>query len=136
MFVLDASIALAWCFRDEGGEATDRVLDRLDREEAVVPAIWPFEVANGLRTAERRGRLDAADTLRVRELLLALPVSVEPASLADAMGETADLARHLDLTVYDAAYVALAARRGIPLATADDRLRRAAIEIGVDVLGW
>jgi predicted nucleic acid-binding protein len=136
VFVLDASIALAWCFEDEGTEAVDRVLDRLDREEAVVPAIWPLEVANGLRTAERRGRIDKADTFRVRELLLALPVLVEPVSLGDALGDIADLARSLDLTAYDAAYVALAARRGIPLATADDRLHRAAAQAGVDVLGW
>ncbi len=135
MFVLDASIALAWCFRDEATEAADRVLDRLEHEGAVVPSIWPLEVANGLRTAERRGRLHPADTQRLRELLLALPVAVEPVPLGVALGEVADLARLLDLTAYDAAYVALAARLGIPLGTADERLSRAAAQAGVEVLG-
>jgi predicted nucleic acid-binding protein len=134
VFVLDASIALAWCFRDEADEAADRILDRLEGEDAVVPSIWPLEVANGLRTAERHGRLEPADTRHHREVLMALPVAVEPVGLGEALGDIADLARLLDLTAYDAAYVALAARRGIPLATADERLRRASAQAGVDVL--
>jgi predicted nucleic acid-binding protein len=134
VFVLDASIALAWCFRDEATDAADRVLDRLAGDAAVVPSIWPLEVANGLRTAERRGRLDPADTHRLREVLLSLPIAVEPSPLGDALGEVIDLARLLDLTAYDAAYIALAARRGIPLATADERLRRATAQAGVELL--
>jgi predicted nucleic acid-binding protein len=135
VIVVDASVALAWCFEDESSAGTDAALDRLADEGAVVPAIWPFEVANALRTAERRGRLDLADTARLRGLLEALPIEVEPIDLPTAVGDLVDLARTLDLTAYDAAYVALAARRGIPLATIDDRLRRAARTAGVELVG-
>lgn len=134
-FVLDASVTLAWCFVDESSEMADRVLDRLEREEAVAPAIWPLEVANGLRTAERRGRLALADVAQIRELLTALPVEVEGVPLDAALGEVAELARRLDLTAYDASYLALAARRGLPLATADGRLRRACEQAGVNLVG-
>lgn len=134
-FVVDASVTLAWCFADESSEMADRVLDQLEREEALAPAIWPLEVANGLRTAERRGRLDLADVAQIRELLTALPVEVEGVPLDAALGEVADVARRLDLTAYDASYLALAARRGLPLATADDRLRRACEQAGVDLVG-
>ena len=134
-FVLDASITLAWCFVDQSSEMADRVLGQLEGEEALAPAIWPLEVANGLRAAERRGRLDLADLAQVRELLTALPVEVERVTLDTALGEVAEFARQLDLTAYDAAYLALAARRGIPLATADDRLRRACEQAGVELVG-
>jgi predicted nucleic acid-binding protein len=73
--------------------------------------------------------------VRLREVLLSLPITVEAVTLDDALGEVADLARLLDLTAYDTAYVALAARRGIPLATADGRLRLATAQAGVETLG-
>jgi predicted nucleic acid-binding protein len=135
MFVVDASVTLAWCLSDEASDAADEALGRLERDEAIAPAIWPLEVANGLRTAERRGRLDLADLPRVRDLLLSLPVQVEGVELRTALGEVTEIARSLDLTAYDAAYLALAARRGLPLATVDDRLRRAAASAGVALIG-
>ena len=134
MFVIDASVALAWCFADEMSETADMALGRLEHEKAIAPAIWPLEVANGLRTAERRGRLELADLPRVRDLLLSLPVEVEPVDLRLALGEVTELARGLELTAYDAAYVALAARRGLSLATVDDRLRRSAASSGVELV--
>ena len=135
MFVVDATVVLAWCFADETSDAADRALDRLEHDEALAPAIWPLEVANGLRTAERRGRLDLADLARVKELVQALPVQVVEVTLEAALGEVLDIARRLDLTAYDAAYLAAAARRGVPLATVDDRLRRACEQAGVDLVG-
>jgi len=135
VFVVDASVALAWCFADEASELADRILDQLEHDEALTAAIWPLEVANGLRTAERRGRLDLADLSRVRELLVSLPVQVEGVPLDAALGEVTELARQLDLTAYDAAYLALAARRGLALATVDDRLRRACERAGVELVG-
>lgn len=134
MFVVDASVALAWCFAGESSELADRVLDRLEQDAAVAPAIWPLEVANGLRTAERRGRLSLADLAHVRELLLSLPVEIESISLGAALGEVSDLARQLDLTAYDAAYLALAARHGVALATVDARLRQACEKAGVELV--
>ena len=110
------------------------VWGRLEHEAAIAPAIWPLEVANGLRTAERRGLLELADLPRVRELLLSLPVEVEAVDLRLALGGVTELARSLELTAYDAAYVALAARRGLSLATVDDRLRQAAASSGVHLL--
>jgi len=135
MFVVDASVTLAWCFGDEASEVADRVLDQLEQDEALAPAIWPLEVANGLRTAERKGRLDLADLAQVRELLTALPVQVEGVPLETALGEVTELARQLDLSAYDAAYLALAARRGLALATVDDRLRQACERAGVELVG-
>jgi predicted nucleic acid-binding protein len=131
VFVIDASTTLAWCFADETSDAAERALDRLEHEEAIAPSIWPLEVANGLRTAERRGRLELSDVAHVRDLLLSLPVQVEPVDLRLALNEVTEVARTLDLTAYDAAYLALAARLGLPLATADDRLRGAAVSSGV-----
>ncbi len=135
MFVVDASVTLAWCFDDEASGTADQALGRLEHEEAIAPAIWPLEVANGLRTAERRGRLAFADMPRVRDLLLSLPVQVESVDLRLALGEVTEIARSLELTAYDAAYLALAARRGLALATVDDRLRRAAAASGVSLVG-
>ena len=135
MFVLDASVALAWCLADETSVPADRALDRLATDEAVVPAIWPLEVANGLRSAERRGRITIADGAHVRQLLLSLPIHIEVVDLAAALTEVADLARTFDLSAYDAAYLALAARRGLPMATADDRLVYACTQAGVELVG-
>jgi prevent-host-death family protein len=135
MFVVDASVALAWCPADESSELAGRALDRLEQDEALAPAIWPLEVANGLRTAERRGRLDLADMAHVRELLVSLPIEVASVPLDVALGEVTELARQLDLTAYDAAYLALAARHGVALATVDARLRRACERAGVELVG-
>lgn len=135
MFVVDASVTLAWCFSDELSDDADDVLGMLEHDEAIAPSIWPLEVGNGLRTAERRGRLDLADLPRICDLLLSLPVQVEGVDLRAALGEVTELARSLELTAYDAAYIALAARRGIALATIDDRLRRAADLAGVTLVG-
>ncbi len=135
MFVIDASVVLAWCFADEASDVADRVLQRLEAEEALAPAIWPLEVANALRTADRRGRIDLGDLARVRELLVALPIRVEPLDLSSALGDVTELARSLELSAYDAAYVALAARKGLDLATIDEPLRRACARAGVSLVG-
>jgi predicted nucleic acid-binding protein len=134
-FVIDASVALAWCFADEQSDRADGWLSRLASGHAVAPAIWPLEVANGLRNAERRGRLGPGEFSEASTLLLSLPVRVEAVSTVDALGDVADLARRLDLSAYDAAYVALASRRGLPLATLDGRLREAGARAGVELLG-
>lgn len=134
-FVVDASVALAWCFADEQSERADGWLSLLATAHALAPAIWPLEVAHGLRSAERRGRLGPGELSEAAALLLSLPVRVEAVSTVDALGDVADLARRLDLSVYDAAYVALANRRGLPLATFDARLREAGARAGVELLG-
>jgi predicted nucleic acid-binding protein len=132
-FVLDASVTLAWCFEDEGGEYAVRVLEALRSSEAVVASLWPLEVANGMAVAERRGRLDAAGSARFTELVLALPIAVDPVSRSRGLRGAYGLARARGLSAYDAAYLELALRHGVPLATLDARLREAAAAEGVAI---
>ena len=130
-FVVDASITLAWCFEDEATEFAESVLSRLEEEDAVAPSIWPLEVANGLRSAERRGRIDERELPAVIRLLAGLPIEVVPTSLDRALGDVLSMARAAGLSSYDAAYLDLALLRGLPLATVDDYLARAAEATGV-----
>src|SRR3954470_14002443 len=99
------TVAVAWCFNDEESSHADAIAEQLRTQRAVVPAVWPFEVGNALLSAERRGRLDAADRPRLMELLAALPIDVESASLAQTLGSISDVARAHQLSVYDAAYL-------------------------------
>lgn len=132
--VLDASVTLAWCFEDEGGEYAVGVLESLREKEAVTASLWPLEVTNGLVTAERRGRLGRADAAQFVRLLLSLPIVIDPVARRRPFESTYGLARTRGLTTYDAAYLELAIRLGIPLATLDGRLRDAAAEEGVELL--
>ncbi len=129
--VLDASVALPWHFEDETSEYAEHVLDRLETDAAIVPALWPLEMANGLTVAERRGRLSPAKLARAVELSLDLPVLVDEVSTHLALGPVLELARSQELSAYDAAYLELAMREGIPLATQDEDLRAAAGRVGV-----
>ena len=133
-FVLDASVTFAWCFVDEASAAADRLLDRVQREGAYVPALWPVEVANVLLVSERRGRIDPTSSMRFIDLLARLPISIDDETTGRALGDTLDLARERKLTVYDAAYLELARRRGLPLATRDTALRAAARATRVPLL--
>ena len=133
-FVLDASVSLSWCLDDERSPATEQILERLAGTAAIVPAIWPFEVANGLRDAELRGRIAMIDVVRSILLLKSLPIEVEPADTASVLDECVAIARRLELSVFDAAYVSLAMARRLPLATSDERLRRVAAGAGVELV--
>lgn len=130
-FVLDCSVAAAWCFEDEAHSSTDRLLDSLRSGEALVPALWPLEISNVLLMAERRRRLTRAQALRCMELLRSLPVVVDESTPSRAMGEILSLARDQGLSVYDAAYLELAIREGLPLATRDQALLDAAKRCGI-----
>ncbi len=132
-FVLDASVALSWCFADEADEAGDAVLNRLRGTRACVPGIWPLEVANVLLGAERRRRIAPSESARFLALLDALPIDVDAHTASRAPREILALARTHKLSSYDAAYLELAARGGLSLATRDVRLAAAARSVGVDV---
>lgn len=133
-FVLDTSVSLAWHFEDEVSEYADRVLDMLGRDTAIVPGLWPIEVANGLANGERRRRLDEARLTRAVELCLQLPITVHEVPLDLALQAVLNLAREQGLSAYDAAYLELAMREGLPLATQDDDLRAAAARVGVPLI--
>jgi len=130
-FVLDASVALAWSFRDERNAYAHRVLRRLEDDPALVPTVWMLETANGLLVAERRGRFTAADVAQVYGTLADLPIESSDVTLDQAMGPVLDLARAHELSAYDAAYLELAMREGLPLATQDAALQAAAQRVGV-----
>ena len=132
-FVLDASVALSWCFEDEGDDYALAVLDELRSSEAVVASLWPLEMANGLVVAERRGRIDGAGSARFMELVLSLPIVVDPVSRSRAFTVTHGLARTHGLSAYAAAYLEVALRHGVPLATLDAGLKTAAAAEGVPV---
>lgn len=131
--VIDCSVTMTWCFEDEACTFGEAVLDALADSSAVVPTIWPLEVANALLMAERRNRTTQASTLLGIELLGALPIRVDEETSARAFRDIVLLARESRLTVYDAAYLALSVRRGLPLATLDTRLQRAAESVGVEL---
>ena len=133
-FVIDASIAVAWCFEDQSSPAVDALLDRVRAEGAIAPSLWHLELANLLLMAEKRGRITGADTAARLDLISALPVSVDHATAARAWRETMTLARAQKLTAYEAAYLELAVRRNCPLATRDKALKDAALRAGVQVL--
>ena len=133
-FVLDASLTLAWCFEDEVSPLADSVLDSLGVEGALAPAIWPLEVANALLVAERRKRMSRARMSGVLRIVKNLPVTVDDARPDRAFEGLLDLARAHGLSVYDASYLELALREGLPLATLDDGLQRAARQTGVKLV--
>ena len=130
-FVLDASVTLAWAFEDEGGEYARDVLARLEKEEACTTALWPLEISNGLLVAERRDRIEPTASARFTRLLLSLPIVVEPVDRRRVFEQSRILARRGNLSAYDAHYLELAIRYGIPLATLDEGLRQAAEAEGV-----
>ena len=131
-FVVDASVALAWCFEDEANAHTEAVLDLLADDTTIVPSLWELEVSNVLLLGERRRRLTESQTTRFVALLGQLPILVDSASTD--MAAVIALGRQYTMTAYDAAYLALAQREGVPLASLDRKLREAAQVSGVRLI--
>jgi len=129
--VIDSSIALSWCFEDESSEESDRWFDFVRDKGAVVPALWHLEVGNVLLQAERRGRITAADAKNRLDLISDLPIAVDTETMARAWNDILVLARMEKLTTYDATYLELAIRKGLPLLTKDGELAEAAARRGV-----
>jgi predicted nucleic acid-binding protein len=129
-FVLDVSMAFSWFLEDEFDARAEAVLGLFPQARALVPSLWVTEMANALRSAERRRRLTQERADRILEDLLAFPIAVDPVEMATAWRLLA-LARQFDLTPYDAAYLELALRENLPLATRDGALDRAAAEAGL-----
>ena len=132
---LDASLTMAWYFDDESTAATDALLDQVTDAGAVALTVWRLEVANAFQMAIRRKRIDAGFRDAALAQLALLPITIDPETDTHAWSTTLRLSERFTLTVYDAAYLELARRRGLPLATLDEALRAAAGALGVPLLG-
>jgi predicted nucleic acid-binding protein len=133
--VLDASVTMAWCFDDEATPETDALLDQVVETSAIVPTIWRFEVGNALQVAIRRKRIDAIFRDDALAKLAAMPITVDAETDLHAWTAALRLCERFGLTLYDAAYLELAQRCSLPLATLDRDLRKAAPAVNVALLG-
>jgi predicted nucleic acid-binding protein len=132
---LDSSATLAWIYSDETTEPIRRVFEAVADDGAVVPVLWRLEIANSLTVAVRRGRIDANFRRAALSDLALLDITTDAETDAHAWGETLNLADCFQLTVYEAAYLELAKRRTLPLATLDSELTTAAKALGLRTLG-
>ena len=125
-FVLDCSVAMAWCFADEINDYADAVHEQLETESALAPSLWALEVTNVLLVAERRGRITRTASAEFRDLIGNLPIELVDISLAQAATGIFSLGASNEISAYDAAYLFVAIHRGLPIATLDERLLTAA----------
>ncbi len=132
-FVVDNSIVMSWCFRDESNKYADTILNSLEEYEALVPSVWPLEVVNVLLVSERRSRLTEADSVRFLTLIDELPITVEQETPDRMLKEIFALARKSNISSYDASYLDLAMRYGVPIATQDSALKKAAKQCKVSL---
>lgn len=133
-FVLDASVTLTWCFSDESTAESYAILKNLETGIAFVPMIWPLEIGNILVVAERKKRISFSDISRFIELLDSVNIQVDSETAERGRHEILSLAHSEGLTTYDAAYLELAMRLGLPLASKDEKLCETAKRLGVTLL--
>jgi predicted nucleic acid-binding protein len=133
--VVDASVALAWCFPDEASNYADGVLVALEGHAILVPAVWGLEIANAVLTGERRKRLRQPEIRRFTTLLDSLSLVQDVQSVSEHVSNVLPLAREYNLSAYDAAYLELSIRHGTPLATLDGKLQKAAQKAGIEIFG-
>jgi len=124
-------VTLVWGFEDGADAYATAILERMPELQAHVPPLWPLEVANALLVGERRRRITPAETARFLAILVTFPITVDDETVAHAWLDTMHLARAQNLSSYDAAYLELALRRGLPLAALDGKLKTAAQAVGV-----
>lgn len=129
--MLDASVALAWCLTDEATDYSERVLDLLRSADAVVPTIWPLEVANVLVASERRRRLTVDQTGVFLRTLRELPIRIDARPPGLDLDLLVRIAREQSLSAYDASYLEVAVREQLHLVTQDQRLRASASSLGL-----
>jgi predicted nucleic acid-binding protein len=133
-FVLDCSVAISWCLVDEDNDYANAVLDIMPNAEAFVPEIWSLEIVNTLPVAERRNRMTVEQTQASINWLQSLLITIDSLTSVQAFGRTLTLAREQNLASYDAAYLELAWRLDLPLATNDKQLIDAALRCQVELL--
>lgn len=132
--VLDVSVVAKWFLHDEQDNRADELLAQVASEGAYVPALFRWEIQSVLLGAERASRIDSDDVDEALQILRDLPIIVDSPGERVFTGSELHLARHYDLTPYDAAYLALAAARHLPLATVDSALAHAASDLGISVV--
>lgn len=133
-FVLDASVALSWCFADEATSHTIALLKRLGREMAFVPSLWTLEVGNILVMVERRKRISYAQITEFLTLLKGLNVQIDHETAKYSFHEILAIAHCEKMTTYYASYLELAMRLGKPLASKDEQLKKVARRLGIEIL--
>lgn len=132
-FVLDNSVVTGWYLPSQATDYSNAVAIRLETDKALVPQLWQLELANVLKTACTKGRLTQSQARQILDTLSQLPIEVDNAA-PPGQRPLFELAMRYNLSSYDAAYLELAMRHGLPLATQDEQLKRAATAAGVDVL--
>ena len=126
-FVLDCSATMAWCFSDEATRETEDLLDSLPSDRrGYAPSVWPLEVTNVLLVAERRDRISQRDAIRFLTLLWTLPITIDPEMTPLIVQSIFNLGRVHQVSAYDAAYLELALRKGLAIATLDNKLKKVA----------
>jgi predicted nucleic acid-binding protein len=133
-FVLDCSIAISWCLVDENDNYANAILAMMPNSEVYVPGIWSLEIANTLLVAERRNRITTEQSELAIALLQSLLIHVDELTNNYALSSTLLLGRQEGLAAYDAAYLELALRLQLPIATLDTRLAEAATRCGVELV--
>ena len=138
-FVLDASVTLTWLLRDAGARTEAYAFNVLKQirspgTEIQVPVTWGLEISNVIARCELKGALTEAQSEAFLEMLDAAPIAIDASSAAHALSDTLQLARRYRLSSYDASYLEVALRAGLPLATLDEGLQRAASKAGVKLL--
>ena len=133
-FVLDCSMTMAWLFADEVSDRASALRDSLLQDHAVVPSLWPMEVANVLLAATRRGRIQQSEWQTLIGFIGALPITIDPETKDRVFTASLPLADQYRLSVYDAVYLELALRKRLPLATLDQALRNACRAAGGETM--
>lgn len=133
-FILDCSVAMAWCFEDEVTAYSEAILDSLSEQKAIVPTIWPLEVCNVLLMAIRRKRIKKATAAAFLDRLSEFPIELANNKAISTISGIFELGDSKKITSYDASYLNLAMSRNLPLATLDKKLAKAAKSVGVKVI--
>ncbi|MGA2655139.1 MAG: type II toxin-antitoxin system VapC family toxin [Gammaproteobacteria bacterium] len=132
MFVLDCSVTMAWLFSDEMNSYSESILNTLQKNNsALVPGLWVWEVSNVLLVGQRRSRITRAQASGFWEILKSLPINVDEQSVSHAHDLTYQLAHEHHLSAYDAAYLEIALRKQIPIASLDKKLINIAKKTGI-----
>ncbi|SMM98567.1 Death on curing protein, Doc toxin [uncultured Candidatus Thioglobus sp.] len=131
MFVLDCSVAIAWCLSDESSEYAEKILDLLTKEQAIVPALWHLEVMNVLQMAQRKNRINKEQIPLILEKLGQLNIETDKAAININAIDFMQFVQKYDITSYDGIYLEISKREKLPIATLDKKMKSVANELGL-----